>query len=187
MAEQPKRSAVLDINTIYAALEAFIIPFVDSPEKFKEAVNNFEFFDSLQKKVLRTGALNDSPNSDGSCREEIDFDEFDKDVPMAWFCLITKAIFGLYLLSKISNDVQVSYKELQSNNGDKFRVNEAVIPCPRLGYVEYRIMSKADAPTNKLLKIGGIFINDTVAIKAPYDMEEYIKTMIEIDKANGVA
>lgn len=187
MAEQPKRSAVLDINTIYAALEAFIIPFVDSSEKFKEAVNNFDFFDSLQKKILRTGVLNDSPNSDGSCRDEIDFEEFDKDIPMAWFCLITKAVFGLYLLGKISDTVQVASKELQSNNGDKFRINEVVVPCPRLGYAEYRITSKADAPTNKLLKIGGIFINDSVAIKAPYDMEEYIRTMVEIDKANGVA
>ncbi len=187
MAEQPKRSAVLDINTIYAALEAFIIPFVESPEKFKEAVNSFDFFNSIQVKVLRTAALNDTPNSDGSCREEIDSEEFDRDIPMAWFCLITKAVFGLFLLSKISNNVQVTYKELQSNNGDRFRINEVVVPCPRLGYAEYRVTSKADAPENKLLKIGGIFINDAVAIKAPYDMEEYIKTMVAIDKANGVS
>jgi len=184
MVQEKKRDVVVDINTLYACLEAFVVQFKAGSEKYGNALKNFDFFNSLQTKVLRTGVLND----DGSerNREELDSEEFDKDIPMAWFTLITKAIFGLFLLSKISESVAVTSKEMQSANGDTFRINEVSIPCPRLGYENYVITSKVDNPNNKLLKIGGVFINGELAIKAPYDMQEYVETMIEIDKANGV-
>ena len=74
--------------------------------------------------------------------------------------------------------VKASSTELSSPNGDKFRVCEALVPCPRLGYREYIVVAKVDNPDNKLPKIGAIFVNGEMAIKAPYDMDEYIMTVV---------
>jgi len=184
MAQEKKRDVSVDINTLYACLEAFVVQFKAGGEKYKNAINNFDFFNSLQMKILRTGVLNEEGAERN--REELESDEFDKDIPMAWFTLVTKAIFGLFLLSRISESISVTSKEMQSANGDTFRINEVSIPCPRLGYENFVITSKVDNPNNKLLKIGGVFVNGDLAIKAPYDMQEYVETMMEIDRANGV-
>ena len=71
-----------------------------------------------------------------------------------------------------------------NDNGDQYNMNEAVVPCPRLGYRDYVVSVKVDHPDNKLMKIGGVFIDGELAIKAPYDMEEYISTVINIAASN---
>ena len=182
--QKPEKNAVLEVNTLYATLEAFIVQFSLGGEKFVEAMSDYGFFSSLQSKILRTPVLNDSPSEDGSSPEELSEAQFEGDNTMAWYMLIAKAVFALYLLSRYVPSVRVSSDIMRTANGDQYNMNEAVVPCPRLGYRDYVVSVKVDHPDNKLMKIGGVFIDGELAIKAPYDMEEYISTVINIAASN---